>query len=100
MKYIFLFLTILVYQTSSAQDPHLLENTWYLRNVIVDGQDNFPPSNNELNYVPAIFSQDVFSTSVCNELKGFINYEGEAFSFPRVLETTFIDCQYQINQDF
>ncbi len=100
MKHIILFLAILVFQTSSAQDPQLLENTWYLQNVIIDGQNNFPPSNDELSYVPAIFTQDGFFTSVCNELTGFIEYEINSFSFPQPLETTFIDCQFQVNEDF
>lgn len=100
MKHIILFLAILVFQTSFAQDPQLLENTWYLQNVIIDGQNNFPPSNDELSYVPAIFTQDGFFTSVCNELTGFIEYEINSFSFPQPLETTFIDCQFQVNEDF
>jgi type IX secretion system substrate protein len=100
MKHIILFLAILVFQTSSAQDPQLLENTWYLQNVIINGQNNFPPSNDELISVPAEFSQDGFFTSVCNELTGFIEYEINSFSFPQPLETTFIDCQFQVNEDF
>jgi hypothetical protein len=85
---------------SYGQDPQLLENTWYLRNVIINGQDNFPPSNVELDYIPAIFTQDGFFTSVCNELLGFIEYENDTFNFPQSLETTLIDCEYQINEDF
>ncbi len=100
MKQLYLLLAILVFHTSSAQDPQLLENTWYLQNVIIDGQDNFPPSNDELISVPAIFSQDGFFTSVCNELLGFIEYENDTFSFPQPLEFTLIVCQYQINEDF
>src|SRR5690606_17731841 len=96
-------LYILMYSISTisyGQDPQLLENTWYLRNVIINGQDNFPPSNVELDYIPAIFTQDGFFTSVCNELLGFIEYENDTFNFPQSLETTLIDCEYQINEDF
>jgi hypothetical protein len=100
MKYVILFIAILVFHKSSAQNPQLLENTWYLRNVIINGQDNFPPSNVELDYIPAIFTQDGFFTSVCNELLGFIEYENDTFNFPQSLETTLIDCEYQINEDF
>ncbi len=97
------FITIFILALSTtafAQDPQLFENEWYLQNVIIDGQDNFPPSNDELSYVPAIFTQDGFFTSVCNELTGFIEYEINSFSFPQPLETTFIDCQFQVNEDF
>ncbi len=97
------FITIFILALSTnafAQDPQLLENTWYLQNVIINGQNNFPPSNDELISVPAEFSQDGFFTSVCNELTGFIEYEINSFSFPQPLETTFIDCQFQVNEDF
>jgi len=57
---------------SYGQDQQLFEKTWYLRNVIIKGQDNFPPFNVELDYILAIFTQDGFFTSVCNELFGFI----------------------------
>lgn len=46
MKFIYLLLAMLVFYTSSAQDIRLLD-TWYLQNLIVDGQDNFPPANYE-----------------------------------------------------
>mgnify|MGYP000176840572 CR=1 FL=1 len=100
MKQLYLLLAILIFQTNLAQDLQLLENTWYLQNVIIDGQDNFPPSNDELISVPAIFNQDGFITYVCNELSGFIEYNGDTFNFPQPLSTTLIDCQYQINEDF
>ncbi|AFL80476.1 hypothetical protein Aeqsu_0975 [Aequorivita sublithincola DSM 14238] len=53
---------------SFAQDPQLFENTWYLQNVIINGQDNFPPNNSEVNNIPLDISINQFSTQVCAPL--------------------------------
>ncbi|WP_271392273.1 T9SS type A sorting domain-containing protein [Aequorivita sinensis] len=36
------FLTSFIFNASIAQDPQLFENTWYLENVIIDGENNYP----------------------------------------------------------
>ncbi|MCZ4317843.1 T9SS type A sorting domain-containing protein [Aequorivita viscosa] len=74
MKYILLLLALHVFQASSAQDSRLLD-TWYLQNVIVDGQDNFPPVNNEVSFVNAVFSETEFFTAVCDAISGTITYD-------------------------
>lgn len=53
---------------SFAQDPQLFENTWYLQNVIIEGEDNFPPYNDEVNNIPLDISIDQLSTQVCAPL--------------------------------
>lgn len=53
-----------------SQDPQLFENTWYLQNVIIDGEDNFPPFNSEVNNIPLDISTDMLSTQVCAPLGG------------------------------
>ena len=95
------FITIFILALSTtafAQDPQLFENEWYLQNVIIDGQDNFPPSNDELSYVPAIFTQDGFFTSVCNELTGFIEYEINSFSFHNLWKLLLLIANFKLTK--
>ena len=72
MKTIIIFLfTSLVYVSSNAQDPQLFENTWYLSNVIIDGENNYPPNNNEAP-VDVEFEIDIssLSTQFCTFIIG------------------------------
>lgn len=79
MKQLYILLAILISQTSFAQDPQLFENTWYLQNVIINGEDNFPPSNDDVPFVPIIFGQDSVSTYVCDSLEGIVIYNNSQF---------------------
>ncbi len=99
MKYIFLLLAILVFQASSAQDPRLLD-TWYLQNVIVDGQDNFPPENGELSFVSAQFFETEFFTAVCDAISGSISYDLINPEFHINVGMTLLGCTLQVNADF
>ncbi len=68
-----------------AQDPQLFENTWYLHDLIIEGQSNIPPINNEIPFVPADFTvPDFFQTGMCESGGGGeISYNGSnEFSFP------------------
>lgn len=67
----------------SAQDPQLFENDWYLQNVIIDGQDNFPPSNDDVPFITITFIQNNFfiSTYVCDALEGTVVYTNSEFLF-------------------
>lgn len=100
MKNMYLLLVLLVFQGSYAQDIRLLD-TWYLQNLIVDGQDNFPPVNYEVPYVNLIFSETEFFTGVCDGILGTITYD------PLNPEFNLIDagislggCGLPINLDF
>ncbi|MBK5212199.1 MAG: T9SS type A sorting domain-containing protein [Flavobacteriaceae bacterium] len=68
-------LYILIFNFSAlsfAQDPQLFENTWYLHNVIIDNQDNFPPHNSEVNNIPLDISINELFTEVCAPLIGSV----------------------------
>ncbi len=78
------FITILILALSTnafAQDPQLFENTWYLQNVIINGQDNFPPSNDDVPFITITFIQNnsFISTYVCDALEGTVIYTNSEF---------------------
>lgn len=98
MKFICLII-MLVFYTSSAQDPRLLD-TWYLQNVIVDGQDNFPPENGELSFVSAQFFETEFFTAVCDAISGSITYHPTNPEFHMNAGMTLLGCTLQVNADF
>lgn len=70
MKYTYIFFILLIQNFSFAQDSRLFENNWYLRNLIINGSNNFPP----LNSINLIFDQPNSMIRAggtnCNELFG------------------------------
>ena len=101
MKTIKILVLVLCASLSSyAQDPQLFENTWYLQKVIIDGQDNFPPINNEVPYVPLFITVNNLETSVCDSMSGsFVEINNDSFT---VSDFNFllIECSLQENIDF
>ncbi len=81
MKQLYFLICLHSFSICLAQDPQLFENTWYLQNVIVDGQDNFPPSNDEVPFVTITFMQNnsVVSTYVCDSIEGTVVYNNSQF---------------------
>ncbi len=102
MKYFYFILIILIGYTSSAQDPRLFETTWYLQNVIVDGQNNFPPSNEEVPYVPLYIAPDYLETSVCDTGDGAIEFSliDSSFLFTLGMAVTLGNCYISDNYPF
>ncbi len=108
MKYIILFLAILIFLTGSAQDSQLAGVDWYLQNLVINGQNYPPPYNSEVQNVEARFyaisngdSADAFTTFVCNTLYGLLIYDefNDSFSFT-YQENTLITCTLQVNEDY
>ncbi len=64
--------------TLYAQNPDLFENTWYLHNLVIDGDSNIPPINDEIPFVPADFYENgVINTGMCEETgTGELEYIG------------------------
>jgi len=95
-----LVLVLFAYLSSYAQDPQLFENDWYLQKVIIDGQDNFPPSNNEVPFITVVFNAPMFETAVCDVLTAEVNYNGtlefDLFNWG----VTLGGCNEQENTDF
>jgi len=60
------------------QDSRLLEQTWYLHDLVINGTSNVPPVNNEIPFVPADFYADgVLYTGMCKEGgAGQLEYSG------------------------
>ncbi len=100
MKQLYLLIAILIFQTGFAQDPQLFENTWYLHNVIIDNQDNFPPHNSEVNNIPLDISIDELSTQVCAPLIGSViefSTAEDTFTITEFMQFG-TDCLNQENQ--
>lgn len=68
-----LVLIILVISANCiAQDTRLFNNTWFLHNLIIDGNNNIPPVNNEIPFVAMDFYEvnPSIETAVCPESGG------------------------------
>ena len=95
MKHFYFLILFFACQIVKAQDNAIFENKWYLSNLIVDGKDNIPPSNNEVQRVLLEFNlaQKSFSTNVCNGGYGEnVNFSTEAnnFTFDYFIQTLVI----------
>ena len=95
MKHFYFLILFFACQIVKAQDNAIFENNWYLSNLIVDGKDNIPPSNNEVQRVLLEFNlaQKSFSTNVCNGGYGEnVNFSTEAnnFTFDYFIQTLVI----------
>ncbi|NCP61380.1 MAG: T9SS type A sorting domain-containing protein [Flavobacteriales bacterium] len=99
-KYIILLILVFGFTKTNAQDPQLFENTWYLQNVIIDGNSNIPPSNDEVPFVTVAFDVPGFETAVCDVLSSDINFIGSNEFTMFNAGTTFDDCQNSMNTDF
>jgi hypothetical protein len=80
-----LLIFIWISYSGFSQDSRLFEQNWYLHDLIIDGQSNVPPINNELSYILLEFNEpDEFHTVVCDGTNGFatLNFNGTTeFSF-------------------
>ena len=100
MKKLFLYLLLFCADFLMAQNPQLFEHTWYLQNVIIDGNDNLPPSNEEVEFIEAIFyNNNSFETAVCASLSGVLSINADTFYFSSST-VTLIGCGVQANDDY
>ena len=100
MKSIYVLLLILAATKVQAQDTELINNTWYLQNLIINGNDNIPTSNSEVSSITANFYLTEFFTSICDALSGSIVYDDNINEFNLNAGLTFDGCSNQINTDF
>ncbi len=104
MKNIKLILVLLlVCFNSYAQDPQLFENDWYLHNLIIGGEDNIPPVNDEIPYILATFNSDgAFETGMCESGgAGNITYTGTTeFTLSMAWLTGGCYQNYPFNEDY
>lgn len=102
MRRILLLFAVLTTLNSTAQDPQLEENIWYLENLILSGGDNIPPSNPEAPYVYLQFvGSDWFDTGSCNSLAGMVTYHSALPEFTLgKLNETLVVCEIPENEYF
>ncbi|WP_452228895.1 T9SS type A sorting domain-containing protein [Lacinutrix sp. MEBiC02404] len=101
-KYFLVIIIFLFALHSKGQDSRLGENVWYLQNVIVNGQNNYPPSNTEVASVSlAFFTGFDFETNVCNLLSGNLIFDDalSTFTFSELYQTLIV-CDMQENSSF
>jgi len=99
-KLIIISFVLFAYTSNYAQDPQLINNTWYLQNVIINGNNNFPPSNSEVTNITTNFNEtNGFDTSVCDLLDGIVSYGSSQFTFDS-WGMTLGGCSLQENTDF
>ncbi|MEX0995558.1 MAG: T9SS type A sorting domain-containing protein [Flavobacteriaceae bacterium] len=103
MKKLIIFLLLLGFNGFS-QDDRLFENIWYLHDLVIDGESNIPPVNNEIPFVPADFNEngDLY-TGICDE-EGIVNLEYIGTTAFEVLDAAFFTggCHqnYPFNQKY
>lgn len=77
-----IFITCLLTSISYAQDPQLLDNPWYLHDLIIDNQSHVPPTNEEIPFIFLEFNANNTNslyTYACDMASGqaeSINYYG------------------------
>lgn len=77
MKKLYILILIATLNFSFAQDPQIFNNTWYLHNVIVNGEDTIPPNSNMI----LMFSPTNLSANACNGLFGPVVFENNTTQF-------------------
>lgn len=75
-----------------AQEPELIATEWFLEKVVVSGQENFPPVNEELPNVPLFFEDFgtglMFVSNVCDQLSGDPVFDGnDSFQLIDLVQT-------------
>lgn len=99
-------LYILIFNLSAisfAQDPQLFENAWYLKKIIINETDHFPPgTNGEASIIKCIITEENIGTTVCDsrgaDILAFddINSNFSVGVFVGLAE----DCFFEENQIF
>lgn len=83
MKKAILLVLVCLSFCSFSQNSELDDNTWYLQNVIINGEDNIPPVNEEITEITLDFylpPYDLYS-GMCNGLNGTLDFDDSNSSF-------------------
>lgn len=82
MKNSLLLLSLLCYTMTFSQSNQLEDHTWYLEQLIIDGETYINPApHNELEQVIADFSEEGFQTMICGALMANLDYDDSQSSF-------------------
>ncbi|KQC33775.1 hypothetical protein AAU57_10860 [Nonlabens sp. YIK11] len=80
MKPLLFLLIFFATNLTVAQDPRLLEQEWYLFDLILDGENYVPPTHEEIPFIPLQFNES-------NELQTYV-CPGTAGIAPVIYENT------------
>jgi hypothetical protein len=91
MKKLYTLILLATLHFSFAQDPQILNNTWYLKYITADGVTHFPPNPGmSLNFS----SPTSFYTNACNTLAGTTTFENNFTHFSATDYTVTLEiCQ-------
>lgn len=97
-KKIFLVFSIIISSFSFSQDAEFVNNTWYLHNLILNEEDNTPPTTVDVSYISLHFDDTTsLWSSACNTLYGGpITWDDSNNTFACIYgySATLIDCDY------
>jgi len=103
MKNLFLILSILCTMQSFAQDPQLLDTTWYLDYLFMNSEEFHPPGEEgEATVIPMDISLVDFNTVVCDSHAcNDIDFNGGNDSFTLISCVTGIfGCEFNENEGY
>lgn len=69
MKHLFLILALFITFNCFSQDPQLFDTTWYLRNVVLSGEDNIPTREAILVFTGGMQNTTI-SLGMCKDFHG------------------------------
>lgn len=84
MKKIILVISLIAGYSTQAQQQELMDNFWYLEKLVIDGEEFFPPDNEEVSpeQIGVEFSEsDIQVGSGCNWMAGEVIYFDESNTF-------------------
>lgn len=110
-RLLLVLLCFIVSQNILAQDPILFEGTWELESITIDGEEFFPPSNDEVEEVGLNFLEEnsglpeTIISYVCDGFSASVTFQEADGGFPTFIigddyVTTLANCDTPENQDF
>ena len=100
MRIKFLILLIGISLNSLAQDSMLLENSWYLEDLVINNESNLSPTNNEITNIRLeFFAENNFVSIVCESLSGTVVFDdvNNNFTFTELYESLGGRCSQTSN---
>lgn len=106
MKKIILVISLIAGYSTQAQQQELIDNFWYLEKLVIDGEEFFPPDNEEVSpeQIGVEFSEsDIQVGSGCNWMAGEVIYFDESNTFESGSEgwaVSLFECGLEENNIF
>lgn len=110
-RFLLILICFIISQNILAQDLILFEGVWELESITIDGEEFFPPSNEEVDSVDLIFEEanngnpDMIIGSVCDAFSASVTFQEADGGFPTFMigddyVTTLANCDTSENQNF